>query len=120
MTPPRGSDDTGILLDIYERLGAIETHLKFGTETHKELKQSVDTIDYRTDVIETDIDKIKLIVSDVTALKTDVADLKMFRGRIGAMVGVGTAIMMGAFYLIWEGIKFFSSDVRAMFSRLWH
>ena len=120
MTPPRGGDDTGILLDIYERLGAIETHLKFGTETHKELKQSIDTIDYRTDVIETDIDKIKLIVGDVSDLKTDVAELKLFRGRIGAMVGVATAVMMGAFYLIWEGIKFFSSDVKALLSRLWH
>lgn len=120
MTPPRGGDDTGILLDIYERLGAIETHLKFGTEKQSELKQSVDTIDYRTDVIETDIDKIKAVITDVADIKKDVTDLKTFRGRIGAMVGVGTAIMMGALYLIWEGIKFFSTDVRAFVSRLWH
>lgn len=119
MTPPRNSD-TGILLDIYERLGAIETHLKFGTETHKELKQSVDTIDYRTDVIETDIDKIKTTIENIADMKDDIADLKLFRGKIGAMVGVGTAIMTGSLWLIWEGLKMFSSDIRAMFSRIWH
>lgn len=117
MTPPRTSD-TGILLDIYERLGVIETHLKFGSETHKELKQSVDVIEYRTDVIETDIDRIHGIVQNVAGMKTDIADLKLFKGKMGAMIGVGTAIMTGALWLIWEGVKVFSSDIRAAISRL--
>lgn len=112
------TDDTSILLDIYERLGAIETHLKFGSETHKELKQSVDVIEYRTDVIETDIDRVKTAVESIATMKTDIADLKLFKGKIGAMVGVGTAIMTGTLWLIWEGVKTFSSDIRAVFGRL--
>lgn len=73
--------ETTILLDIYERLGAIETELKSINKDH---------------------DKV---VAAVAKLDADVDDLKDFKKRIAAYIWLGGSIASGVLFFLWKGLE---------------
>lgn len=93
--------NTTILLDVYERLGAIETKLEHGTEVHGELKRVLEHLSSRMDTVE-----------------IEAKASREFRGRVGYTITLASGIVMGALYFLWEGLKYFSADIRAVIGRL--
>ena len=67
--------ETTILLDIYERLGAIETELKNLTKSHDEMQEEVE-------------------------------ELREFKGRVAAYLWLGSSIVSGVLFFLWQGIKY--------------
>jgi hypothetical protein len=75
-------DQNTILLDIYERLGAIEANLKASARSEDAAKAT--TADHET------------------RLKS----LERFEGRVGAYIWLGGSIASGVLFFLWEGIKY--------------
>jgi hypothetical protein len=94
----------GKLDDISFQLGELRAELKFAV-------QKLDQIDARTANIEA-------TAADVAALKPQVAELMQFKGRMGAVVGVAAAVVMGALALLWQGVTYFSAEIKALVGRL--
>jgi hypothetical protein len=94
----------GKLDDISFQLGEVRAELKFAA-------QKLDQIDARTANIEA-------TTADVAALKPQVAELMQFKGRMGAVVGVASAVVMGALALLWQGVSYFSAEIKALVGRL--
>lgn len=93
--------NTTILLDVYERLGAIETKLEHGTEVHADLKRVLEDLSSRLD-----------------RLEVEAKASQEFRGRISYTITLASGLVMAVLYFLWEGLKYFSADVRALIGRL--
>jgi lipid II:glycine glycyltransferase (peptidoglycan interpeptide bridge formation enzyme) len=97
---------TTILLDIYERLGVIETKQD---HTVKQI-----------DKIDREVEEIKPVAKKVSELEPVVKDLQLFKSRIGAIVFVAGTVLSAALYLLWQGISYFSTEIKAALGRLFH
>lgn len=53
-------------------------------------------------------------------MSADVDDLKDFKTRIGAYIWIGGSVAMGALYLLWQGLTYFSAEIRGAVGRLFH
>lgn len=121
-----GSTNT-LLLDIFKQIGEIkgdigniEGRLAVGAERHRDFAVSLDKIDIRTDKIETEVTKIGALSEDMKTMKPQVKDLVEFKGRMAAIMLVASTVVGAAFWLIWEGIKYFAPDVKLFLSRFFH
>jgi hypothetical protein len=104
--------------DIKGTIGTIEGRLAVGSERHRDFAKSLDTIAARATNIETEMAKIPAIGKAVSDMEPKVADLVLFKGRMAAIVLVAGTITGAAFAFIFEGIKFFTPDIRAFIERI--
>lgn len=75
-----------ILLNIYDRLGAIEANQK--AQAHHEQ-----------------------MVRDVqAAVELRLRNLEKFEGRVGAYIWLGGSIASGVLFFLWEGLKYLGSN----------
>lgn len=74
--------DTTILLDIYERLGAIETKLEHSVKHDDASQEQQEKLEKR------------------------VQGLELFRAKIGGILLVGSFLVSGALFLLWEGLTY--------------
>ncbi len=102
-----------ILLDIKQEVGSLNgrmidaMHSRKRMETHiEELKESVG--------------EIRPVVQVVATMKPEHDDLMRFRDRVGGYVWVAGTIAAGAVYLLWHGLSFFSDNIKAALSKLFH
>jgi uncharacterized protein YoxC len=102
---------------MHEKVSTIQTQLAVGSQRHAEFARSIADIDLRTEKIETEMVKIPPIAAAVTDMTPKVKDLMEFKGRMAAIILVASTITGGAFALIWEGIRYFTPDIRAAFER---
>jgi septal ring factor EnvC (AmiA/AmiB activator) len=124
-----GTSTDGLLLDLINqtrlltgRLAVVETKLDAGAVRHQEfrdtntqLQESVDKLEAHAATIDTKVtelkEEVKPVAVAITAMEPRVKKLEIFHGRFGAIMGIASAVMMGAAYLIWEAIKvIFTSD----------
>ena len=49
-----------------------------------------------------------------------VSDLKDFKARIGAYIWLGGTFVAGVCVLLWNGLQYFSAEIRGALSRLFH
>jgi hypothetical protein len=85
--------DTSILLDIYERLGTIEA----------ELRSVIKTTDDRHEGNE--------------KLEERVQGLELFRAKIGGMLLVGSTLVSGVLFLLWEGLTYLIPWAKTLLTR---
>jgi hypothetical protein len=111
-----------LLLEILTAMGevkgdlrTIEGRLAVGTERHRDFAKSLDAIDLRVASLTEQMQKIPPLVIVVDDMAPKVKSLMEFRGRMAAIIVVASMIVGSAFSLIWEGIKFFTPDIRSMF-----
>lgn len=81
-----GESNQTILLNIYERLGAIEANQK--AHSHHEQK----TMDVQA------------------AVELRIRNLEKFEGRVGAYIWLGGSIASGVLFMLWEGLKYLGSN----------
>lgn len=106
-----------ILLDIKEDLGiltgkmtVVEQELRDARQQRIELKDGQAAT--RAAIVP--------IVSDVSELKTDVAGLKIFEGKISQYIWAGGIFVSGLLFFLWKGLEFFASDIKAWLGKLFH
>lgn len=85
--------ETTILLDIYERLGTIEAELRSVIKINDDLRE--------------DNDK----------LETRVQGLELFRAKIGGMLLVGSTLVSGVLFLLWEGLTYLIPWIKTLLGR---
>lgn len=111
--------------DLREQVGGINKQLDAGAATHKRFEQQLDIIDRRTDITEAKVVKIDdaLNPEDNPSLFTRVADLEIFKSKIGASVLVAGTIVGGALSLLYAGVWWIAthwSDLRAALRSFFH
>jgi hypothetical protein len=104
--------------DIKGTIGTIEGRLAVGSERHRDFAKSLDLIAARATNIETEMAKIPPIAAAVSDMTPKVKDLVEFKGRMAAIVLVAGTVTGAAFAFIFEGIKFFTPDIRAFIERI--
>ena len=99
------SDNVTILLDLKEQIGALNANMMDARRSRERMEKSLD------EVKET-ISEIKPVVAVVAVMKPEHDDLMKFRDRVGGYVWFGGAIAMGALYLLWHGLLYFSDAIK--------
>lgn len=85
--------DTTILLDIYERLGTIEAKLEAATKHDDNMTTSSAELEKR------------------------VQGLELFRAKIGGMLLVGSTLVSGVLFLLWEGLTYLIPWIKTLLGR---
>lgn len=106
--------------EIKGSIGGIEARLDAGSQRHVEFKSSLEKIDVRTSNIEAEMVKVAPLSAAVSDMKPKVDDLVQFKGKAAAIMLAASTIFGGALWFIWEGIKFFWSDLQALTHRIFH
>lgn len=98
-------------------------------DDHRTAVRKLERVEGRTEAIERtlavdvkpacdEIAKVKLHLEE--SVDPKVFELMQFKGRVGAIIGVASMVITSAIYLIWQGISYFSNELRAAVSRLFH
>ena len=110
-TSQRKVTDT-LLLDIYERLGKVETQntqiLENETRAadgRSKMYQAQEAL--RGDVREVNT-KLDAVTNRVTSMEPDVTRMKGFRAQLAIAVFIVTSAVTGAINLVWIGVTHFS------------
>ena len=74
--------ETTILLDIYERLGAIETKIEHAVKHDDASAKRHEKLESRVD------------------------SLEKFEAKVGAYILIGGSLVSGALFLLWEGLTY--------------
>lgn len=101
----RGTDT--LLLDIYERLGTVETQNKQiianedrAADGRAKMYQAQEAI--RGDVREVN-GKLDAVTKRVSSMEPDVTKMKGFRAQLAIAVFFVTSVVTGSFQLVWYG-----------------
>ncbi len=97
------SEQTTILLDIYSRLGSIESTLKARAEVEADIRSDIAVLSSQVDSFK---EKLNPVIATVTAMKPEHDVLVRFHGRVGGVLAVSGLIATSAGYLLWEGLKY--------------
>lgn len=85
--------DTSILLDIYERLGAIEAELRISIRKNEKMEEDSEKLEER------------------------LSDLEQFKAKIGGILWIGGSLVSGALFLLWEGLTYLIPWFKALLAR---
>lgn len=99
------SDHVSILLDIKEQIGALNANMMDARRSRERMEESLDEV-------KATIAEIKPVVAVVAKIEPEHDDLMKFKDRIGGYVWFGGAIAMGALYLLWHGLMYFSDVIK--------
>lgn len=102
-----------ILLDIKQDIGALNAKMIEAFHSRVRIEESQKEMGK-------DIQDMKPVVADVKEMKPQVKELMEFKMRIGAYIVIAGGVVSGALYLIWQGLTYFSSDIRGMLSKVFH
>lgn len=102
-----------ILLDIKQDIGALNAKMIEAFHSRVRIEKSQEEM-------QRDIQNIKPVVAVVAEMKPQVKELMEFKMRIGAYIVAAGALASGAMYLLWQGITYFSADIRSSVGRLLH
>lgn len=64
--------------------------------------------------------KLNTLAEKHKDMEAEVAELKEFKTRIGAYIWLGGSIVAGVIMLLWQGLQYFSDEVRGAIGRLFH
>lgn len=107
------SDYLTILLDIKQDIGALNAKMIEAGHSRVRIEESQKEM-------KRDIQNIKPVVAVVAEMKPQVKELMEFKMRIGAYIVAAGALASGAMYLLWQGLTYFSAEIRASVGRLLH
>ncbi len=107
------TDHVSILLDIKSEVGALNARMMDAAHSRQRMEVAIDEL-------KVTVGDIKPVVSVVAQIKPEHEELMAFKDRIGSYVWLGGAIAAGAFWLLWQGIVFFSDSVKAGLGRFFH
>lgn len=107
------SEHISILLDIKSDIGALNARMLEASHSRQRMENSIDQL-------KSTVDDIKPVVAVVSEMKPEVEDLKNFKNRIGSYLWVGGTIATGALYLLWQGVVYFSDNIKTAIGRLFH
>lgn len=103
-----------LLISINEQLGkllgemgGVKARLDEGSRRHADFAEKLQVLDNRTDKMERDVDTIKPVVETVAVHTTTLQRHGQILGRIAAVMGLASAALTGAFWLISYGISHF-------------
>lgn len=102
-----------ILLDIKSEVGSLNGRMMEATHSRQRMEKHIEDM-------KESIGEIKPVVDVVAKIKPEHEDLMKFKDRIGGYVWLGGALAMGALYLLWHGLMFFSDNIKAALGRLFH
>lgn len=107
------SDYLSILLDIKQEIGSLNARMIEASHSRGRIEQSQNEMSK-------DIANIKPVVAVVAEMKPQVKELMEFKMRIGAYIVAAGALASGAMYLLWQGLTYFSAEIRSSVGRLLH
>lgn len=92
--------------DLREQVGGINQRLDTGAQTHKRFEQHLDTIDKRTNITENKVIALDATLNpdDGTSLLARVKNLEAFHGKIGVIISIGSVVLWGVLWFIWNTI----------------
>lgn len=102
-----------ILLDIKEEIGSLNARMIEASHSRQRIEAS--QAEMRAEIHE-----IKPVVAVVADMKPQVKELMEFKMRIGAYIVAAGALASGALYLIWQGLGYFSAEIKSGLTRLFH
>ena len=106
--PPASRISETLLLDIYERLGKVETQNTQILENENRAADGRAKMYQAQEAIRGDVravsGKLDVVTGRVTAMEPDVATMKSFRAQLAIVVFAVTTIVTGAINLIWIGV----------------
>lgn len=118
---PQNPDDRvtdTLLLDIFERLGSVETQNKQilanedrAADNRAKMYQAQEAI--RGDVRDVK-HKLDTVTGRVTSMEPDVSRMKGFRAQLAIAVFVVTSVVTGAINLVWIGFTHFGEIKNAL------
>lgn len=99
------SDHVSILLDIKSEVGALNARMMDAARSRERMENNINEL-------KETVAEIKPVVAIVKEMKPEHDDLMKFRDRIGGYVWFGGTIAMGALYLLWHGLVYFSDAIK--------
>ena len=106
MTAVDNEPYVSILLDIKQEIGVLNAQVMEAARSRQRLEDGL--IALKDDVAE-----IKPVIKSVAVLEPKVKELMDFKTRIGAYVWLGGTLVAGAVYLLWQGVVYFSAEIKA-------
>lgn len=107
------NDYLTILLDIKQEIGALNSKMIEAFHSRVRIEES------QKEMVR-DIQSMKPVVADVKEMKPQVRELMEFKMRIGAYIVAAGALASGAMYLLWQGLTYFSAEIRTSIGKLIH
>jgi hypothetical protein len=107
------SDHVSILLDIKSEIGSLSARMMDASRSRERMEKSIEEV-------KASVADIKPVVAVVADMKPEHDDLMKFKDRIGGYVWFGGAVAAGALWLLWQGVVFFSDNIRAGVARFFH
>ena len=112
------------LADLQKGMGSVNAQLAAGAKQMDEQKQTLEMLDRRTDITENKVVRIDeaLNPEDEPSLLKRVANLEAFNGKIGVIISVGSVVLWGVAYFIWNTLNWIWAhlDVKSIFKGLWN
>lgn len=107
------NDHVSILLDIKTEIGALNANMTEAMHSRRRLEQGVEEM-------KSTIAEIKPVVVAVAEMRPEVDDLMRFKQRIGSYIWLGGSIAAGAVYILWQGVQFFSENLKSGVGKIFH
>lgn len=95
-----------ILLDIKQEIGALNARMTEASHSRQRLEE-------KQALLVQEMQTIKPVIVAVADLTPQVSELMAFKMKVGAYLVVGSAIVSGALFLIWQGLSYFSTEIKA-------
>lgn len=122
--------NTSLLLNVLEQMGnmrqdmgTVLARLEEGSKRHKHFDEVFDILDHRTDIIEDKVIDAEPYIKRLLVLERKVNRHETFQNRLGAILGIASAIITTVWWLLWGGLSWVFTnwaDVRAFFGRWFH
>lgn len=84
--------------DVHTKLGGIDARLDEGSRRHKRFDETLDMLDWRTDIIEDKVVGLPDLAKDVKRHDTILT-------RFAAVLGIAMTIIVGVFWFLWGGLS---------------
>ncbi len=102
-----------ILLDIKSEVGSLNGRMLEAMHSRQRMEAHIEEV-------KESVAEIKPVVQVVAQMKPEHDDLMKFRDRVGGYVWFAGAIAMGALYLLWHGLSFFSDNIKTALGKIFH
>src|SRR5437868_12243474 len=103
-----------ILLDIRQDIGSMKAVMHEARVDRERMEEKLDCVQRGLLTIEPVIQRVE------KNIEPDIKELKDFKTKIGAYLVAGTTFFSAVLWLIWSGLSYWSAELKAFFTRLFH
>lgn len=106
--------------EIATDIKGVEKRLEAGSVRHAEFAASLADIDVKIEEMRPAVSKLQVDILPVAGLAPQVKELMDWKARVAAQTLIAWAIVSAAFWLIWEGLRWFFPHAKDLVDKITH